>query len=81
MRLGNTARPSGMAHSPRRAKRSGDALLTGSPSNSTSPPLAAICPLATLSKVDLPAPFGPRSAYTDPSATANETPWTTSMRP
>ena len=38
-------------------------------------------PLATLSKVDLPAPLGPSRAYTDPSGTTSETPCTTSMRP
>jgi len=81
VRLGKTARPSGTAHRPWRASRSGDVPRISTPPKVTVPAVGTSAPLATLSNVDLPAPFGPSRANTDPSGTSSDTPWTTSIRP
>ena len=74
-------RPSGTAQIPARANFSGGLFPTGSSPKSTWPAVGRIRPLMTLSKVDLPAPLGPRRANTLPAGMARSTPWSTSMRP
>ena len=52
-------RPSGMRHSPKRARSSGRAPFTRRPAIMTSPLVAPSRPATTSSVVDFPAPFGP----------------------
>ena len=43
----------------------------------TRPAIGAISPASALSRVDLPAPFGPMTAVISPSANAPSSAWTT----
>ena len=64
VRLGKMPRPSGNVHRPARASLSGRMPLTWRPITWKQPFVGSICPLATLSVVDLPAPLGPSRAST-----------------
>ncbi len=81
VRFGKMERPSGIMHTPDRARRSASFLPARLPSTSTVPALGTIWPEITLSSVVLPAPFGPRSARAEPLGTVSEIPCSTSMRP
>ena len=81
VRLGKMPRPSGSVHNPARASLSGRMPLAWRPRTWKQPFVGSICPLATRSVVDLPAPFGPSRASTEPSATARSMPWSTSICP
>ena len=81
VRLGKMPRPSGMVHSPARDSASGRMPLTWRPSTWKQPFVGTICPLATLSVVDFPAPLGPSRASTSPVETARSMPCSTSIWP
>ena len=54
---------------------------TESPSRSTSPPSPRSKPVMTLKSVDLPAPFGPMSAVSEPRRTSKVAPLTAMTPP
>src|SRR5689334_2869226 len=56
-------------------------IVTGSPSNSTSPPSIGWMPATHLTSVDLPAPLSPTSAVTSPARTVKSTPCSTCTGP
>ena len=56
-------------------------LPAGLESTVNVPPLGAIAPDSTFSVVDLPHPFGPRSASMAPGSTWNDTSSTTTWSP
>ena len=74
-------RPSGTAHTPWRANFSRRGLADRRVADQHLAGVGRIRPLMTLSRVDLPAPLGPRRANTLPGGTTRSTPWSTSMRP
>jgi hypothetical protein len=79
VRFGNTPRPSGMVHTPMRARSLGEAPVTSWPAIRTSPAVGRTSPAHTLTVVDLPAPFAPSRATTAPGGTVRSTPCSTSM--
>src|SRR5690349_2898712 len=52
----------------------GPARTTGSPSSTTVPESGWWTPVSVLIRVDLPAPFSPHSACTDPPYSSSDTP-------
>ena len=78
-RLGNTPRPSGIRHTPARARSRAGAPVTSRPPSSSRPERSGWTPAATRSVVVLPAPFGPSSATTWPAATLRSTPCRTEI--
>ena len=78
VKFGNTPRPSGIRHSPRRASVDVDPTFTLSPAKRTSPSLGPMMPAARARRVDFPAPFAPRTAVTTPSSNVASIPWITS---
>ncbi len=81
VRFGKMERPSGIMHTPDRASRSLAFRPSRWPATSTVPAVSASCPEIALSRVVLPAPFGPSSAKAEPDRTSSEIPCSTSMRP
>ena len=61
---------------PRRMIWFGLRPVTGAPSRRTSPPNTGTVPATAFTKVDLPAPLGPRIATISPSATEKSIPLT-----
>ena len=59
---------------PRRTASAVVANRTGSPSSRSSPESGAIAPATILTSVDLPAPFSPSSACTEPARTVKSAP-------
>src|SRR3989441_609778 len=64
-----------------REARSGVARVTPAPRKGITPPVARSSPERRFRKVDFPAPFGPMTAWTRPSAKARETPSTAASAP
>src|SRR5437764_10941062 len=65
---------------PRWQMRGAERPVTLSPAKLTVPWLGARMPVIRLNRVDLPAPFGPMTARTSPSATRIDT-WSTAISP
>ena len=68
-----------IAATPRSSASRGERNDTGSPASSMLPPSRETSPATILPSVDLPAPFSPTRACTDPLATVSDTPasaWT-----
>src|SRR3954449_1659934 len=63
-------------NSPERARSSGSASVTSTPSKRIWPSVTSKfgCPMIALASVDLPDPFGPISAWCSPSRTCRSTP-------
>jgi hypothetical protein len=68
-RLLNIPRPSGIRHSPARARVLGPRLASAPPPTLTVPRDSLISPAAARSRVAFPAPLGPSRATTLPSGT------------
>src|SRR5260221_7513741 len=66
---------------PSREMRSGVARVSSWPRKRTLPEVARSSPAIRLRKVDLPAPLGPITACTSPSANESETPSTAASAP
>src|SRR5438105_12371367 len=66
---------------PSREMRSGVARVSSWPRKKTRPEVARNSPESRLRKVDLPAPLGPITAWTRPSAKERETPSTAASAP
>ena len=71
---GNTLSVCGTKLSPRRVSRSGRMPVTSSPPKRTLPPCRVTSPYTALSRVDLPAPFGPMIATISSAPAVSETP-------
>src|ERR1041384_1314362 len=65
---------------PRWQMRGAERPVTLSPANRTVPWLGSKIPVIRLNRVDFPAPFGPMTARTSPSATRIDT-WSTARSP
>src|SRR5205085_1005053 len=65
---------------PRWEIRGAESPVTFSPANRTVPWLGSSMPVIRLNSVDFPAPFGPMTARTSPSATRIDT-WSTATSP
>ena len=63
-----------MVRMPRACAWRGPSISTGRPSRRISPASFAVAPLSTFMRVDLPAPFSPRSTCTSPRRTSKSTP-------
>ena len=81
VRVGYTPRPSGIRQSPRRALTCGFFVVTSSSPSTILPAFARIRPAIVRRSVVLPAPFGPRSAVTDPGAISNPMSFSTTVSP
>ena len=75
---GKMPRASGTRSMPARARSSAGSAVTSRPLRRTRPDVASTRPAVTPHKVDLPAPFAPRSATTSPAWMVSEAPCSTS---
>ena len=80
-RVANTERPSGAWAIPRRTSFQVGRPVTSWPEKKMRPFVTGTSPVATRAIVDLPAPFGPTRAVTEPAATDNDTPNSARKRP
>ena len=80
-KVAKTERPSGAWAMPRRTSFQVANPVTSSPANKMRPAVQGTSPVTTRAMVDLPAPFGPTRAVTEPAATDIETPKRARNRP
>ena len=78
--VANSARVSGTSAMPSMTRSSSESRPIGWPSYSTVP-RACSTPISALSRVDLPAPFGPMTVITLPARAVIVRPCRTSARP